>query len=324
MIKITTSHHKRIFSWLVYHKISAIPPTRYHAVKTYRNASSVAFICCRYKVYKASFMRWNKRFDDTWDKSHRLLTPHPNALFHVLQKIGFFQEPKKKRKTYITKPYNLPTSPNFQQLTTMLEKAFPNEQYQGTILHSDQGWQYQHAFYHHFLEDHGIKPSMSRKGNSSDNGMMESFFGILKTEMFYGSEKTFSSIEDLESGYCRLYRLTHQSKTKRTEPCSIQNSIRNLNRLSNFFGVSTWLGKSFYLAQIAHFHTFLQFRLQKRQTPIKIKVYLQYESEPSGSVSSYSSIAEFSSAGLSSTSVTTGVVSELGRTDLIAANSKVK
>ena len=30
----------------------------------------------------------------------------------------------------------------------------------------------------------GIQLSMSRKGNSPDNGMMESFFGILKSEMF--------------------------------------------------------------------------------------------------------------------------------------------
>ena len=40
---------------------------------------------------------------------------------------------------------------------------------------------------------------MSRKGkNSPDNGMMESFFGILKSEMFYGYEKTFHSLEQLE------------------------------------------------------------------------------------------------------------------------------
>ncbi len=39
---------------------------------------------------------------------------------------------------------------------------------------------------------------MSRKGNSPDNGMMESFFGILKSEMFYGYEKTFKSIDKLE------------------------------------------------------------------------------------------------------------------------------
>ena len=63
---------------------------------------------------------------------------------------------------------------------------------------SDQGWQYQHQYYHQFLEDKGIQPSMSRKGNSPDNGMMESFFGILKSEMFYGYEKMFHSLEQLE------------------------------------------------------------------------------------------------------------------------------
>lgn len=39
---------------------------------------------------------------------------------------------------------------------------------------------------------------MSRKGNSPDNGMMDSFFGILKSEIFYGYEKTFQSLEQLE------------------------------------------------------------------------------------------------------------------------------
>ena len=94
--------------------------------------------------------------------------------------------------------YNLSTSPNLAQVKTMLEQAFTEEYYENTILHSDQGWQYQHDFYHHFLEDKGIQPSMSRKGNSPDNGMMESFFGILKSEMFYGYEKTFKLLEQLE------------------------------------------------------------------------------------------------------------------------------
>ncbi|SIR04483.1 IS3 family transposase, partial [Streptococcus equi] len=60
------------------------------------------------------------------------------------------------------------------------------------------GWQYQHQSYHHFLETKGIRPSMSRKGNSPDNGMMESFFGILKSEMFYGLETTYQSLNELE------------------------------------------------------------------------------------------------------------------------------
>ena len=94
--------------------------------------------------------------------------------------------------------FNLSCSPNLEQVKTMLEQAFTEKHYENTILHSDQGWQYQHDSYHRFLESKGIQPSMSREGNSPDNGMMESFFGILKSEMFYGYEKTFQSLKQLE------------------------------------------------------------------------------------------------------------------------------
>ena len=94
--------------------------------------------------------------------------------------------------------FNLSCSPNLEQVKDMLDQAFGEEHYENTILHSDQGWQYRHDFYHQFLESEGIQPSMSRKGNSPDNGMMESFFGILKSEMFYGYEKTFQSFNQLE------------------------------------------------------------------------------------------------------------------------------
>lgn len=57
--------------------------TRYHAVKTYRTGCSINFICRKYKVSKASLMRWNKKFDGTKesliDKSHRPHSRHPNA-----------------------------------------------------------------------------------------------------------------------------------------------------------------------------------------------------------------------------------------------------
>ena len=94
--------------------------------------------------------------------------------------------------------FNLSCSPNLEQVKTMLEQAFTEKHYENTILHSDQGWQYQHDSYHRFLESKGIQASMSRKGNSPDNGMMESFFGILKSEMFYGHEKNFKSLNQLE------------------------------------------------------------------------------------------------------------------------------
>ena len=58
---------------------------------------------------------------------------------------------------------------------------------------------------------------MSRKGNSPDNGMMESFFGILKSEMFYGYEKMFHSLEQLEQAivdYIDYYNNNKHIKVK--------------------------------------------------------------------------------------------------------------
>ena len=39
---------------------------------------------------------------------------------------------------------------------------------------------------------------MSRKGNSIDNGLIECFFWLLKSEMFYDQEKNYKSLEELE------------------------------------------------------------------------------------------------------------------------------
>ena len=63
--------------------------TKFYAVSLYRNGNSISFVCRRYKCSKASLMRWNKKFDGTKDslidKSHRPLSPHPNA--HTEQEL---------------------------------------------------------------------------------------------------------------------------------------------------------------------------------------------------------------------------------------------
>ena len=51
----------------------------------------------------------------------------------------------------------------------MLNRAFKKfPDLNGLILHSNQGWQYQHAFYQRSLKERGIIQSMSRKGNCYD------------------------------------------------------------------------------------------------------------------------------------------------------------
>lgn len=93
--------------------------------------------------------------------------------------------------------YDLSLSPNMKQIKRMLDKALKKiVQFDGLILHSDQGWQYQHNSYRKTLTDHGIIQSMSRKGNCYDNCIMETFFGRLKNEMYYGHEKEFKSFEE--------------------------------------------------------------------------------------------------------------------------------
>jgi putative transposase len=53
----------------------------------------------------------------------------------------------------------------------------------GLIHHSDRGSQYASHEYRGMLEEHGIRCSMSRKGNCYDNAVQESFFHTLKTEL---------------------------------------------------------------------------------------------------------------------------------------------
>lgn len=40
--------------------------------------------------------------------------------------------------------------------------------------------------------------SMSRKGNCCDNSIMESFFGVMKNEMYYGLEDTYKSFAEFK------------------------------------------------------------------------------------------------------------------------------
>lgn len=49
--------------------------------------------------------------------------------------------------------------------------------------------------YQHLLSEKGIIQSMSRKGNCLDNAVMENFFGLLKTEMYF--KHNFKSAEHL-------------------------------------------------------------------------------------------------------------------------------
>ena len=90
--------------------------------------------------------------------------------------------------------YTISERPMLSMVTTMLEKAFEKiPDNTNLILHSDQGWQYQHKQYQRMLREKGIRQSMSRKGNCLDNAVIENFFGLLKSELLYLQD--FESME---------------------------------------------------------------------------------------------------------------------------------
>ncbi|AEX13945.1 IS3-like element IS1221A family transposase [Mesomycoplasma hyorhinis] len=108
--------------------------------------------------------------------------------------------------------WDLSTSANNQQIRKMLQRAFSkHKNLEGLIFHSDQGWQYQHKQFSEKLKQKGITQSMSRKGNCLDNSIIESFFGTLKRECFYGREKEFLTFKQLHKAIANyIYYYNHK------------------------------------------------------------------------------------------------------------------
>ncbi|WP_252319811.1 hypothetical protein [Spiroplasma endosymbiont of Lariophagus distinguendus] len=63
------------------------------------------------------------------------------------------------------------------------------------ILQSDQGFHYTNPSYKTLCDELKIKISMSRRGNSCDNGATESWFGTMKTEFLYQIPRKNRTIE---------------------------------------------------------------------------------------------------------------------------------
>lgn len=104
--------------------------------------------------------------------------------------------------------FTLGTRPDLALVTGMftesVEKRLSNAE--GGVLHTDQGWHYQHAGYHRLLDRMGLTPSMSRKGNCYDNAVVESFFGTLKRELYRRREwPSVAELAEAIKDYIRYY-----------------------------------------------------------------------------------------------------------------------
>ena len=126
--------------------------------------------------------------------------------------------------------YDISTSPNMLQIKRMMYQLEHNygEFLPGSIIHSDQGWQYQQKWYQDFLKEHGITQSMSRKGNCLDNSPTENFFGRLKEEVFYGQEWRYESIDELRAAIHKWIKYYNEERivvVLKSSPMRYKNSL---------------------------------------------------------------------------------------------------
>lgn len=82
--------------------------------------------------------------------------------------------------------WSMSERPNLPLTMAALEMALLHRQPQhGLIHHTDQGPLYSAHAYREKLQDHGLRASMSRRGNCYDNTVVESFFSTLKNELVH-------------------------------------------------------------------------------------------------------------------------------------------
>lgn len=108
--------------------------------------------------------------------------------------------------------YEVSKSPNFELIQQSFKKAFMDTKLpekSDLIIHSDQGWLYQIPRFKELLATYEIKQSMSRKGNCLDNAVIESFFGIMKSEFLYTT--TFKNHEEFTKALADyIYYYNHE------------------------------------------------------------------------------------------------------------------
>lgn len=81
--------------------------------------------------------------------------------------------------------YKIGRSNNNQLVFDTFDEAVAKHPDAHPLFHSDRGFQYTNKTFRNKLDTAGMQQSMSRVGRCIDNGPMEGFWGILKSEMYY-------------------------------------------------------------------------------------------------------------------------------------------
>lgn len=102
--------------------------------------------------------------------------------------------------------FNTSKTNNNNLVFKTFDKAIKKHPKAKPLFHSDRGFQYTSKFFKRKIESQNMIQSMSRVGKCIDNGPMEGFWGIIKSEMYYDNK--FDSYESLDreiNRYIKFY-----------------------------------------------------------------------------------------------------------------------
>ncbi len=191
--------------------------------KVLRIMREESLLCSKFKTRSRKYSSYKGQIGKVADNvvNREFTASKPNQLW--LTDVTEFRIKGQEKKLYLSPildvynseiiSYTLSYHPTIELTNTMLEKALgKTKDKNNLIIHSDQGFHYQHSSWTSRLEKMNIKQSMSRKGNCLDNSPMENFFGILKQEMYYGVE--FKSYEKLVNEIERYIKWYNEDRIK--------------------------------------------------------------------------------------------------------------
>lgn len=116
--------------------------------------------------------------------------------------------------------YVIGHSNNNQLVFETFDIAYKNNPNAKPIFHSDRGFQYTSPTFKNKLQQANMIQSMSRIGKCIDNGPMEGFWGIIKTEMYYLNKfSTYEALTTAITEYIDYYNNDrYQEKLKCMSP----------------------------------------------------------------------------------------------------------
>lgn len=125
--------------------------------------------------------------------------------------------------------YEISSRNNNELVFKTFEKAMASNPKAKPIFHSDRGFQYTSKVFNYKLKSNGLTQSMSRVGHCIDNGPIEGFWGIVKTEMYHHHK--YENLQELKQAiHNYVYFYNHQrfqSRFKGQTPIEVREIALN-------------------------------------------------------------------------------------------------